>query len=154
FPPQCWYGCLLLLAFQMLSLCLVHGQTGSSPPFQPLVKGFHARHQVAPVLCVEPRQVRHMSPPRLRATQGLLGWTAATLARQPGSTSVLTSTSTPGTFTLNGFPIGRLAPEPSHPSMTNPEGNRYPGTDTTFVNDDHGGYVWSEWPDMDPVLKV
>ncbi|GLC44517.1 hypothetical protein PLESTB_000064800 [Pleodorina starrii] len=48
----------------------------------------------------------------------------------------------------------RLAPGPSLPSMTTPEGKRYPGEGTTFVKDEQGGFTWCERSDMTPAVKA
>ncbi|GIL61652.1 hypothetical protein Vafri_16049 [Volvox africanus] len=49
---------------------------------------------------------------------------------------------------------GGLAHEVSLPSMTTPEGNRYPGARTSFTKDPQGGFLWCERPDMDPDLRA
>ena len=47
----------------------------------------------------------------------------------------------------------KLGLEASRPSMTTPEGNRYPGTGTRFVKDEKGGYTWCERADLSPELQ-
>ncbi|GIL83537.1 hypothetical protein Vretifemale_12323, partial [Volvox reticuliferus] len=101
------------------------------------------------------------SPSRRHPSSNLLGHAARLLAGQwaPGvaastlPTAGASATPAPSVGHPRA-PPGSLAPEPSRPSMTTPEGNRYPGAGTTIVKDGKGGYLSCERPDMDPALKA
>ncbi|GIL69066.1 hypothetical protein Vretifemale_52, partial [Volvox reticuliferus] len=139
-----------------------HVHAGGSPPFQPPAEGFQGHRGASPAIHLEPGRSAHTkSPTRRHASPSLLDHTATVLAGQwaPGLAASTLPTSgalanlAPPAGHLRA-PPGSLAPEPSRPSMTTPEGNRYPGAGTTFVKDDKGGYLWCERPDMDPALKA
>ncbi|GIL61542.1 hypothetical protein Vafri_15921, partial [Volvox africanus] len=100
-------------------------------------EGFHGRHAVAPTLQLGPPRARSFR--RLDSNNGLLGWTAHVLAQQhspPLATALPTSTTTGHAVKPpDHLAKGGLAHEVSLPSMTTPEGNRYPGAGTSFTKD-------------------